>query len=167
MEPTSREGGEKWGTRITRDGGTIRNLCGSRGDNPRRLPAAREDCGSGDGVRHPAAFLHRHHAVRRQSRRENLAGQLQHIPAVEAVLRRLDVDENIRPEREVTTRLSGQAISSCHVLVVVFDVRNDGATILGVNTSELEELLQSMRFRSVGLLKLNCNDWFHYYFSNQ
>jgi hypothetical protein len=31
------------------------------------------------------------------------------------------VDENIPPEREVTARLSGLAISSCRVLVVVLE----------------------------------------------
>src|SRR5580704_3010582 len=127
-----------------------RSLCGSRGDILRKPPAAPVDYGSADGAQRLVVFPRPHRAVRRRIHRENLAGQLPHIPAAEAALHRPDVDENIQPEREVTARLSGLAISSCRVLYRRIGCRaaTAGATISSVNTWEPEELLQGLRTRA-------------------
>jgi len=113
-----------------------RSLCGSRGDSFRKPRAAQGDCGSGDGAQRLVVFLRPHRAVRRRIHRENLAGQLPHIPAAEVVLDKPDVDENIQPERAVTARLSGLAISSCLVPYGRIGCRADaaGATISSNNT---------------------------------
>jgi hypothetical protein len=101
------------------------------------------DCGSADGAQRLVVFPHPHRAVRRRIHRENLAGQLPHIPAAEAALDTPDVDENIQPAQEATARLSGLAISSCRVLFGRIGCRAEaaGATISGINTWGQEELL--------------------------
>jgi len=119
-----------------------RSLCGSRGDSPRRPRAAQEDCGSADGAQRLVVFPRPHRAVRRRIHRENLAGQLRHIPAAEVALDKPDVDANIQPKREVTARPSGLAISSCRVLYgrVRRRAATADATISGINTWDWEEL---------------------------
>jgi hypothetical protein len=138
----------------SRDGEMTRSLCGSRGDSPRRPRAALVDCGSADGAQRLVVFLRPHRAVRRRIHRESLAGQLPHIPAAEAALDKPDVDGNIQPEREVTARLSGRAISSCLVLYGRVGCRaaTASATISGINTWEQEELLRSLRTRAGNLI---------------